>query len=63
MLREGFLGSAEVAAGLSNPPTLGACVSVRMRDACLSWWSYTVSRGRGRGARGGTKEYQEMVVL
>ena len=23
----------------SNPPTLRACVWVRMRDTCLSWWS------------------------
>ena len=32
-------GSAHVAAGLFNPPTLRACVWVRMRDTCLSWWS------------------------
>ena len=40
MLREGFLGSAEVAAGLSNPPTPrgeGGGVGVNKRESVRSY--------------------------
>ena len=40
----------------------GACVWVRIRDMS-NRWSLVGNCGRGRGARGGAKEYQEMVVL
>ena len=55
-------GSAHVAAGLLNPPTLGACVWVRIIDMS-NRWSLVGNCGRGRGARGCTKKIQEMVVL
>ena len=67
MLREGFLGSAEVAAGLSNPPTPGSGVWEGLGSVQDGNWSKgsfeTSSGGLGDGVPMGPNEPAGSCIL